>query len=558
MVRKAIVLAAGFGTRLKPVTCVTPKPLMPVWGVPILERTIEILRSWGVDDIVCNSHTLHEQISQWAKDYEKCCKEEGESFSLKVSYEPEILGTGGVLNPLRSWIGEENFYLVNGDVVFANAPNPALLEGFDNDPNVIASALVSLEGPRTIEVEPSSRYITEYRSISPGDNGTYTYSGIACLKPRILDFVKKEGFSSIITAFENAMKEGLFVKTSEDTSFLWADAGTIPDYIELNKDGDENAFGSFPQLSAACKEAKIDEKSFVFMSARGSERVFFKCDKGIAILYDDTTRQENALYAGHARFLAKNSIPVPKILADLPAMKTLVMEFAGVERKMSEDDYIKVINLLAQFNKLGSLSEINSINLVTAFGPELWKWERDLFIKHYLSAKLMLQMPNEVLTELENVANTLQNEPVELVHRDFQSTNILWLNDEPRIIDFQGMRLGPAVYDLASLIYDPYVDMSCEMRDKIAECYANAVSRPEVSNVVHIAAVQRLLQCIGAYARLEAAGQPSFKQYIKPALKNLAQAARKASLVETEKFAVHLLEHANGKCSCSSHHHHEG
>lgn len=558
MVRKAIVLAAGFGTRLKPFTCVTPKPLMPVWGVPILERTVEILRSWGVEDIVCNSHSLHEQISQWAEEYEKNCRGEGENFSLKVSFEPEILGTGGVLNPLRSWIGEENFYLVNGDVVFANAPNPALIEGFDTDPSVIASALVTLEGPRTIEVEPSSRLITEFRSISPGDNGTYTYSGIACLKPRILDFVKKDGFSSIITAYENAMAEGLFVKTSDDTSFLWADAGTIPDYIELNKDGDENAFGSFPQLLAASEEANIDEKSFVFMSARGSERVFFKCDKGITILYDDTNRQENALYAGHARFLIKNSIPVPKVLADLPEKKTLVMEFAGVERKMSENDYIKIAKLLAKFNKLGSLPEIKSINLVTSFGPELWKWERDLFIKHYLSAKLMLEMPKEVLAELENVADKLQNEPIELVHRDFQSTNILWLNDEPRIIDFQGMRLGPAVYDLASLIYDPYVDMSCDMRDKIAECYAKEVSRAEVSNIVHYAAVQRLLQCIGAYARLESVGQSSFKQYIRPALKNLSQAARKVALVETAKFADHLLEHAIGKCSCSSHHHHEG
>ena len=50
-VRKAIVLAAGHGTRLRPFTCATPKPLMPVWGEPMLGRIVAMLRSWGVDDI---------------------------------------------------------------------------------------------------------------------------------------------------------------------------------------------------------------------------------------------------------------------------------------------------------------------------------------------------------------------------------------------------------------------------------------------------------------------------------------------------------------------------
>ena len=74
MIRKAVVLAAGHGTRLRPFTCATPKPLMPVWGETMLERIVRMLRERGVDDIVVNSHHLHEQIRVWTDEYRKAAR----------------------------------------------------------------------------------------------------------------------------------------------------------------------------------------------------------------------------------------------------------------------------------------------------------------------------------------------------------------------------------------------------------------------------------------------------------------------------------------------------
>ena len=148
MAKKAIVLAAGFGTRLRPLTCAVPKPLLPVWGVPMLERTVAMLRERGVEDIAVNCHYLHGQVEAW-------CAANG----CRAVYEPEILGTGGVLNPLREWIGGDDFYLVNGDIVFDNPPQLDL-----SGEGVIAAAAVTLEGPRTIEVEPASKFVTCWRS----------------------------------------------------------------------------------------------------------------------------------------------------------------------------------------------------------------------------------------------------------------------------------------------------------------------------------------------------------------------------------------------------------
>ena len=561
-IKKAIVLAAGHGTRLRPFTCATPKPLMPVWGEPMLGRVVAMLRGWGVDDIAFNSHCLHEQVKAWADGYRRGATAAGDKVKIKVCYEPEILGTGGVLNPLREWIGDEPFYLVNGDIVVENAPDPvSKVRNFDS-PSVIGCALVSESGPRTIEVEPESGFVTNWRSQDAGWDGTYTYCGIAALKPEILKYVNGEGFSSIVAAYEDAMMHGKFVKAVKSREMLWTDAGTIPSYIDLNRDGDDNAFADFPQVKAALEAVSSDGR-VEFLGARGSERVFFRCDRGIIILYDDGNRDENGLYAGHARFLADKGIPVPEVLADLATIKTLVLSDAGTERKMSLEEYVKVVETLVKFNALGNDPALPDLNLLPGFDDETWTWERNLFKKHCLGTRFGREMSEDVERELEQVAELLEKEPKALVHRDFQSTNVLWKDGDLSLIDFQGMRLGPAAYDLASLVYDPYVTFAEGERRALIALYAKKSGRPEIDKVLPFAAVQRLVQCLGAYGRLASVGQPQFGKHSLPALQNLLDAADKAGLDALGALAEDLIaeerrrQKPSGRdsCSCGRHHH---
>lgn len=532
---KAIVLAAGLGTRLRPLTCVVPKPLLPVWGESMLARTVAMLRERGVKEIAVNCHYLNAQVESW-------CAENG----IKVSYEPEILGTGGVLNPLRDWIGNDDFYLVNGDVVIENAPQLK----FDGDDTTIVVAAVSDEGPRTIEVEPESRYVTCWRSPDPGWPGTCTYCGFALLKASILNYVKPDGFSSIVEAYEKAMMDGKFVKAVASEDMLWTDAGTIESYIAINSDGDDNAFADIPQLKKALGEnygGKIE-----FIGARGSDRIFFRADDKVVVIYDDAKRGENARYAAHARWLAERGVKVPALIADLPEMKTLVFENAGVDG-MKLQGYVKVAEALAEFNKLDAAG----IELEPPMDAAMWRWERELFREHCLEGHFGLEMPADVEAELERVANMLLAEPMALVHRDFQTTNVLWRNGDFKFIDFQGMRLGPAVYDLASLVYDPYVKLSERERAAIVKVYADATARGgEISAVLPFAAVERLVQCLGAYGRLASVGQGQFKKYILPALENLLAAADEAGLDAIGALAEELihLETENGKKSTHQHH----
>ena len=545
MIRKAVVLAAGLGTRLRPFTCVTPKPLMPVWGEPMLARIVGMLREWGVEDIVVNCHYLHEQVEQW-------CAANG----CRASYEPEILGTGGVLNPLRDWIGDDDFYLVNGDVVVENVPDlSAHVSRLRSSADTIGLALVTEEGPRTVEVEPESGFVTNWKSDDAGYPGTFTYCGIACLKAEILKYVEPTGFSSVVSAYEKAMMDGKFVKAVRPKDLLWTDAGTIDSYVDLNRDGNDNAFADFPQLKAA-GVTKAE-----FLGARGSERVFFRSGDGIVVLYDDAKRVENAKYAGHARWLKQKGVPVPEVLADLPSQKVLVMAWGGSEKKMSLEDYAKVVEQLERFNRLGEAAVRDGLELEPPFDADLYRWERELFAEYCLGASFRMEMPDAVRKELEGVAAILEKEPKALVHRDFQSTNVLWKGDDLTFIDFQGMRLGPAAYDLASLVYDPYVTFTDEQRRALVTLYAKQADRPGIEKVLPLAAVQRLSQCLGAYGRLASVGQPQFRKHVVPALQNLLAAADEANLDAVGALAEDLIaksqhahRHEHGEhCHCHDH-----
>jgi len=554
-VRKAVVLAAGLGTRLRPFTCATPKPLMPVWGVPMLARVVDTLRGWGVDDIVVNCHHLHGQVEDW-------CAANG----CRAVREPEILGTGGVLNPLRDWIGGEDFYLVNGDIVLEGVDSlPFGTDGLP--PGVIGECLVTEDGPRTIEVEPDSGFVTCWKSPDPGWSGTFTYCGAARLSAAMLDYVEPSGFSTIVQAYERATMEGRFVRAVAPAGLRWADAGTVESYIDLNRDGEENAFAAFPQLEALGFADGVE-----FLGARGSDRAFFRSGNAIAVIYDDERRPENARYAGHAKWLAERGVPVPAVLADRPDVKATSFEFAGatdlrtrVEKAGPKaiESYVPVVEALAAFNAL----DASAVELEPPFDAALWKWERDLFAEHCLGTRFAMEMPKAVEAELEGVAELLEKEPKALVHRDFQSTNVLWKNGAFKIIDFQGMRPGPAAYDLASLLYDPYVRLTEGERRALAALYGKKSGRPEIAKVLPSAAVQRLVQCLGAYGRLASVGQPQFGKWVVPALENLLAAADEAGLDAVGALAEDLIareqersgghgHHHDGGCSCGGHGHH--
>lgn len=604
-VKKAVVLAAGFGTRLRPLTLVQPKPLLPMWGVPMLERILSLLEKWGVEEIAVNAHWQAEKVREYILNRKGVAK-------VTVAEEPEILGTGGVLNPLRYFLGTDPFWLVNGDIVIEDLDPQSIVDAYEKSGSFAGCWMSEAFGPRTIEADFDG-HICNWKSDVAGDDGTYTYCGVALLGPQVLDYVKPEGFSSIVEAYEKAMMtDGHIVRGVDPDGAYWADCGTLETYLEthaaLNPERfDENPNVLFPGVKlvesadlagcvvtgglvggtfettalvgvdqigsarlTALAEAlgwKPADVAAEFLGTRGSDRTFWRFvhgdDRAIAIEYDDAKRPENARYAHHAKLLAKAGVPVPRILADLPERKVVALEDLGgdaLEARAAKKGadlvklYTPVVKALRTMHEKGTelvLREEGDV-LEPAFGPDLYKWERDLFETYCVKARYGYEegLPAEVRADLETVADVLTRQRPVLVHRDFQSSNVLYRPDgKPAFIDFQGMRLGSAAYDLASLLYDPYAPL--EERERMALVKVYPVEK------LAFGAVQRLVQALGAFGRLASVGQPQFGKYVPRALSNLLAAADEADLDALGGFVEDLLAKEEIRLGHFHHHHHD-
>ena len=107
-----MVLAAGLGTRMRPLTLLRAKPVLPVMNRPLLHWTLDLLKRSGVGEVMINLHYLPDTVVEAIGD--------GRALGLKVTYsrEPKILGTAGGPRKVRDFFGDEPFFLVNGDMVF--------------------------------------------------------------------------------------------------------------------------------------------------------------------------------------------------------------------------------------------------------------------------------------------------------------------------------------------------------------------------------------------------------------------------------------------------------
>ncbi|MDG4476350.1 aminoglycoside phosphotransferase family protein [Thiovibrio frasassiensis] len=141
----------------------------------------------------------------------------------------------------------------------------------------------------------------------------------------------------------------------------------------------------------------------------------------------------------------------------------------------------------------------------------------------------MNNLPRGLIQEFVFLADRALQEPADFIlHRDFQSRNLMVHKGKVRIIDFQGARMGPLGYDLASLLIDPYAGLSLDRQQALLGCYLDALAshipldRGRFIEGYYYMALQRNLQILGAFAFLsKIRGKQFFRQFIKPAARTL-------------------------------------
>ena len=183
-----------------------------------------------------------------------------------------------------------------------------------------------------------------------------------------------------------------------------------------------------------------------------------------------------------------------------------------------------------------------SKRLAAEFNAALYLWEQNYFFENclgrYFGVKEKDLIRLAALPPLKMIAHNLASRPRVLVHRDFQSQNIIVRHGQAYLIDFQGMRTGLPEYDLASLLYDPYVDLAAGERDELAEYYCekqrgNGVVANDFREILRLCAMQRLMQALGAYGFLGLVkGSESFLKFIPAALKSLCSVAQEIAGLE--------------------------
>jgi N-acetylmuramate 1-kinase len=293
-------------------------------------------------------------------------------------------------------------------------------------------------------------------------------------------------------------------------------------------------------------------------SARGSDRTFFRFtwdtpDSAILVHYDPK-REENAYYGDISIFLHDIGVPVPRLIRHDRTQCLMVMEDMGNQdlwsfrharwgtRRAFYRRTLVAIHALHSFPEKDFPSP--RVKLMPNFGPELYKWEQDYFREHFVDSicgiKLAPVQEHKIEAELSELARRLDQTPRSLVHRDFQSQNIMIRNDKPFLIDFQGMRFGSPFYDLGSLLYDPYVEFSdSEINDLLSFYYnlsGQALDWPAFLVCFWEAAAQRLMQALGAYGFLGIKKNLApFLAHIPAGLSNLHRAASHAPAL------LHLL-----------------
>ncbi|MBK5102247.1 MAG: NDP-sugar synthase [Desulfobacteraceae bacterium] len=226
---KAMILAAGLGTRLRPLTSRRAKALIPVANRPLIDRTIEYLKAHGVTEIVVNAYHHHQQIVRHL--------DGGKPFKIpiEVRVEPEILGTGGGIKNTGDFWGADPFIVINGDIL----TDIDLVKAYEAHKKNRGLATLILHDYRRfnkIRVNSSSRITAIPHKSPPDRTGTLAFSGIHIIEPELLDSIPEGVFSDIIDCYRKLIDSGLEIKAQAAKNHYWRDIGTIKSYVLANRE----------------------------------------------------------------------------------------------------------------------------------------------------------------------------------------------------------------------------------------------------------------------------------------------------------------------------------
>jgi N-acetylmuramate 1-kinase len=242
-------------------------------------------------------------------------------------------------------------------------------------------------------------------------------------------------------------------------------------------------------------------------------------------------REDNSQFVPVAQFLKQAKLRVPEIIHDRSRYRVALVEDLGDRDLLSQKDrpfeerlgYYR--SAFEQVDKLFYAKPAKDFHLMPPFDAALYRWEQEYFFEYLVEGFLGMDADslrkNPLFMDLSERLGTVARH---LVHRDFQSQNLMIKDDKIWMIDFQGLRRGRQEYDLASLIFDPYLDHSAAEREQLLVLWEDIADERPLETLFHECASQRLMQALGAYGNIvKNRGDEWYRPHIQTAARLLGE-----------------------------------
>ena len=558
----AIILAAGIGTRLRPVTDFIPKPLLPVGGVPLLESIIMKMKEAGIAKIAVNTHHLADRIESFIRNSPY-------SDMVELFHEKEILGTGGPLVNAKKLLSETDYFvLYNGDIL-SDLDLNRLIDYHVSSGKL--ATLVTIQGPENrVLVSPDSinsgtivDILGKLGKTCPSGN-IMTYAGIAVFSRDMFKYLPGRPVNhSVISSILDAMAdEPGSVGAYMPEKISWNDVGTAGKYFELLSAPPKDELRSSPSQSSV-KVIQIAEQ--------GSNRKFYRLsypDSSKVVMLSSYEDQDFDRFIKIGRYFYTNGFGTPEIFSFNKAQYAVLVEDLGDEtvyevlkNRDKGEVYRKVIDWLVGFQKKSCELGVECRNEINRyFDYRGMRWETEYFTDNFLKRHLDVDDAKcaTIQHSFDMLANEALSQPQILIHRDFQSQNIMIKDGNVRIVDFQGARQGPLAYDLMSLLKDAYVDIPKDLRKELEVYYYEKLQGTGVNKLIFpreqfrkytvIAGLQRNMQALGAFAFLSFfKGKKRYLDFIPGGVENLIEGIEELESLPDRPFSLSkLLEILSG------------
>jgi NDP-sugar pyrophosphorylase family protein len=252
-----------------------------------------------------------------------------------------------------------------------------------------------------------------------------------------------------------------------------------------------------PRFTIDLDEAEIlgpsELSGAILIGTGGSDRKYYRItkDDSSAVLMQCTAEDPDfQRHIEYTKFYKKYSVPVPELIdVDFERMSALFEDLGNLslyswlkckrDRKQLEHIYKQVLDMLISIHS-GTYEHIAECPMLhkRLFDYEHLRWETSYFVESFVEGCMSMRIDNlsALHDEFHRLALLVDSFPKTVVHRDFQSQNIMITKGNvPRLLDYQGARMGPPAYDVVSILWDPYYRLDDAMREKLLDYYISQI-----------------------------------------------------------------------------------